>query len=150
MELEDNPILSFPGLTGDQFDIFHIKESKTRAFNKIGDRMLKLGDNFVKHKDGYDLVHTSLSFERDRDMIIYQRRVETLLDIMGNIGGLQGILVSIFSAIALIFTYKKFDNYMVDELFKAGTKDMKTANDLHIYMKSDPHLGKKHHEIMNE
>ena len=46
-----------------------------------------------------------------------ERNVYTMFDMLSDIGGLSGILVSTFALMASIWNYLAYDNYLVSRLF---------------------------------
>ena len=46
-----------------------------------------------------------------------ERNVYTMFDMLSDIGGLSGILVSTFAILASIWNYLAYDNYLVSRLF---------------------------------
>ena len=53
------------------------------------------------------------------DQTLIERTGYTITDILSDVGGLQGALVSGISFILSILNYKNLDNYMVSKLFKS-------------------------------
>ena len=53
------------------------------------------------------------------DMNLVERSGYTVLDILSDVGGLQGILISAISFILSIFNYNYLENYLVSKLFKS-------------------------------
>ena len=64
-----------------------------------------------------DNVQLVVTYELDRDLRIIRRNVYTFLDLLGEIGGLSGALISLFSAFVIIFRYRAFIGYMSNETF---------------------------------
>ena len=52
------------------------------------------------------------------DLTLIQRNGYTIVDIMSDVGGLQGILISAFSILLLSFNYKHLDSYLATKLYK--------------------------------
>ena len=52
------------------------------------------------------------------DLTLIQRNGYTLLDILSDVGGFQGILISGITFILGILNYNDLDNYLVSKLFK--------------------------------
>lgn len=52
------------------------------------------------------------------DLTIIERDGYTFIDVLSDIGGIQGIIGSTFGLILSILNYNHFDNYMVSRLFK--------------------------------
>ena len=53
------------------------------------------------------------------DQTLIERTGYTITDILSDVGGLQGALVSGISFILSILNYKNLDNYLVSKLFKS-------------------------------
>lgn len=76
--------------------------------------LVKTGEDLIEVKEnGHDSVHQSVTFQRSRDLKHLLRRVQSLLDALGDIGGLQGMLFTIAQFTVFVFTFNKFDNYLV-------------------------------------
>ena len=59
------------------------------------------------------------------DLTLIERDGYTFLDILSDIGGLQGILSAVVSVILIIFNYKYLDSYLATKLYKT-TVEMNT------------------------
>ena len=59
-----------------------------------------------------------LSFEMDLNQYSIERAGYNILDMLSNIGGIQGLLVSFFLTILSVFNYKNFDNVMAAQFYK--------------------------------
>ena len=70
-------------------------------------------DQIEVRENGHDSIHQSVTFQRSRDLKHLLRRVQSLLDALGDIGGLQGMLFTIAQFTVFVFTFNKFDNYLV-------------------------------------
>ena len=75
-----------------------------------------------------DNVHLSISFEMSLDRKRIQRNVFSLLDWIGEVGGLLEALFVFFSVLITIYNYKAFENYMVQNLYSKRKVDVKTSN----------------------
>ena len=75
-----------------------------------------------------DNVHLSISFEMSLDRKRIQRNVFSLLDWIGEVGGLLEALFVLFSVLITIYNYKAFENYMVQNLYSKRKVDVKTSN----------------------
>ena len=67
------------------------------------------------------------------DLTVVEREVYTILDFIGDIGGLQAALLGIFGFIFLFFSVNGFENYLVSLLFRAEKPDGSTWNDAFKY-----------------
>ena len=54
----------------------------------------------------------------DLNMTHYERKVYTVFDMLSDVGGLNGIFITIFGIITSLWQFNAFDNYMVSRLFK--------------------------------
>ena len=48
----------------------------------------------------------------------YERKVYTIIDMLSDIGGLTGIIATMFGIMNATWNYNAFDNFMVSRLFK--------------------------------
>ena len=67
-----------------------------------------------------------ITFELDLDRKFIKRMCYSFLDLLGDLGGVIGILMVIFSSVVSCFNYNNFDNYMISRLFKIKKKDTET------------------------
>ena len=58
-----------------------------------------------------------VEFEVSRDTIFVQRSAYTLWAVLGDVGGLNGVIFSVAATIASIFAYNKDENYLASKLF---------------------------------
>ena len=65
-----------------------------------------------------DNIWMSITIEMDTGLMTYERTVYTLFDLLSDIGGLSGILISLFFLIVSTWNHNKFDNMLVSRLFK--------------------------------
>ena len=65
-----------------------------------------------------DNVWISVTIEMDLNVMHYERKVYTIFDMLSDVGGLSGILTTIFWVLSAIWNYQAFDNFMVSRLFK--------------------------------
>ena len=63
-------------------------------------------------------VQMDISIEMNLDQITIARSVYTTLDVLSDIGGIQGILMSGMGMLLGIWNYQNFDNYMASRLYK--------------------------------
>ena len=66
----------------------------------------------------FDNTWVSVTFEMDLSLITYERNVFTLFDMLSDIGGLSGILMTTFGVFTALWNYNAFDNMMASSLFK--------------------------------
>ena len=67
----------------------------------------------------------------------YERQVYSFLELLSDIGGLNGILVTIFFIIVSAWNYVAFDNYMVSRLFKIKKPADKIDATMDFFRRSD-------------
>ena len=63
----------------------------------------------------------------DLDQVLIERSGYTVLDILSDVGGLQGILISGISFLLSIFNYNYLENYLVYKLFKSEAVTLMTT-----------------------
>ena len=51
------------------------------------------------------------------DLRMLKRKVYTIMDLMGDVGGLQGSLFTLFGALVMIFQYKAAYNHVAHETY---------------------------------
>ena len=51
-------------------------------------------------------------------LIAYERTLYTFFELLSDVGGLSGILVTIFTVVVSIWNFNSFENIMVSNLFK--------------------------------
>ena len=61
------------------------------------------------------------------DQTLIERSGYTVLDILSDVGGLQGILISGISLILSIFNHNYLENYLVYKLFKSKAVSLMTT-----------------------
>ena len=65
-----------------------------------------------------DNVWISVTIEMDLSLIAYERTLYTFFELLSDVGGLSGILVTIFTVVVSIWNFHSFENIMVSNLFK--------------------------------
>ena len=68
----------------------------------------------------FDNSWVSVTFEMELSLMSYERNVFTLFDMLSDIGGLSGILLTTFGALTALWNYNSFDNMMAASLFKVA------------------------------
>ena len=98
-------------------------ELQDKAFN-FDEVTLESDDLFtivpqpVVIQESVDGVISAASFEMSLDMRHIERIGYTFLDLLSDIGGIQGILVSFFSVLVGLLNNTFFDDYLVSKLYK--------------------------------
>ena len=59
----------------------------------------------------------------DLDKETIQRSIYTSLDFLSDIGGIQGILVSLFTVVIAAINTEKFDEYFIARLYSFASSD---------------------------
>ena len=93
-------IIDLDSVTEFQDDIFEIK------FNQLQTRI----------KDSSTVLF--LAFEMSLDKHVITREHFSVLDLLGDIGGVQAILISLIQFILFFLNYHHFDQFMASKLFK--------------------------------
>ena len=75
----------------------------------------QLADRSYEKADKSNWV--SVTVEMSLSLNQVERNVYTMFDMLSDIGGLSGILVSAFAIMASIWNYLAYDNYLVSRLF---------------------------------
>lgn len=88
----------------DHLDVFSIKETKKRPY--------EFRDN----------IHIQLTFELSLDMTVIDRQVYSLLDWLGDIGGLGEALFFLGGGLLLILKYGQLDQMLVNALYQVKAK----------------------------
>ena len=65
-----------------------------------------------------DATWIMITVEMDPNLMMYERSVYTFFDLLSDIGGLNGILMTIAGIICATWNFNKFDNNMVERLFR--------------------------------
>ena len=60
-----------------------------------------------------------------RDAIFVQRSAYTLWAVLGDVGGLNGVIFSVAATIVSIFAYNKDENYLASKLFTLSNNQKK-------------------------
>ena len=66
-----------------------------------------------------------LTMEMNLDLAKVSRSGYTFIDVLSDIGGIQGLLISVIVILISILNYNHFDDYMATRLFKAKPKNHK-------------------------
>ena len=62
-------------------------------------------------------VHVSVTYELDLDLTVIDRQAYSVLDWLGDIGGLTEAIFFISGTFLILFNYRKFESMMVSYLF---------------------------------
>ena len=78
------------------------------------------------YEDDYE-VQMAITIEMNLNKKTLIRSSYYVIDVLSDIGGISGIMMSFFAIILSIWNYNHFDNYMVSKLFKMrGTSSIST------------------------
>ena len=64
-----------------------------------------------------DNIHTSITYELNRDLRTIKRQVYGIGDYLGDLGGLYGALMGLFGALIIVFQFKAYISYVSDETY---------------------------------
>ena len=92
--------MSLSGITEKVYKMFTIGVDKQESFKP--DSYSHIGDIVIHLND---------------DLYMISRSVFTFWDVLGEIGGLYGILFGLFSSLASIFAVNKAENFLASHLF---------------------------------
>lgn len=67
----------------------------------------------VKPYEKYDSVWNGISFEMELDLTVFERSRYTFLDLLSDVGGLSGMIASIFAVYMNIWNYHVYDFFLV-------------------------------------
>ena len=65
-----------------------------------------------------DAIHSAVAIELDLSLNTVERSVYTYVDLLSDVGGIQGIMVSTIALIVSYTSINSFDNYLVQKLYK--------------------------------
>ena len=87
-------------------------------FTEISGESFRVNELPTRPYEKNDSVHIRISFERDLDKIIIERTAYGILDMLGDVGGLNDALKAIAGFFIAILQYNVFENYMVSLMYK--------------------------------
>ena len=93
------------GLTDKEDTLFTVSEATTR--------MYVTGDFFLRYVQSYNLSYSMKKVERS---------VYNSLMLLGDVGGLYGLLFSVFSILNAVFTFQKRENLLAQRLYRVSDK----------------------------
>ena len=77
----------------------------------------------LSYEKGYD-VQMDIQFEMNLDKVTMARTGYTFLDVLSDVGGINGLFISFFAVIVGFMNYNHFENYLVSRLFMVrGSED---------------------------
>ena len=80
--------------------------------------LFRINKQEVLPYEKFDNTWVSVSIEMDLDVMQYERQVYTVLDMLSDVGGLTGILMTVLGTFVATWNHNSFDNFMVSRLFK--------------------------------
>ena len=80
----------------------------------------KLNEIPTKSYEADSLTLMDITFERNLDLLVIARAGYTVLDLISDIGGILGILMSAAGTFLFAWGYNSFDNYMVTKLYRVA------------------------------
>lgn len=81
----------------------------------------------------FDNTWVSVTIERNLNVMHYERKVYTAFDMLSDIGGLTGIIATLFGLINATWNYNAFDNFMVSRLFKIKKRKQEIYEGMPIF-----------------
>ena len=72
----------------------------------------------------FDNIHVSVTYEFNLDLTYIDRKVYSVLDLLGDVGGLGEALFFMGSFLLAILKYNKLDSILVNELFRIKAKPL--------------------------
>ena len=110
LDLQDN-LMQFGDVTEDNRNITTIREFQSRSYGADND------------------IQVSIIYERDLDLHRVDREVYSILDWLGDVGGLYEAFHIICGIFIYVVNFLKFENFMVSELFKKELDDEEGSDD---------------------
>ena len=104
LDLQDR-VWQWSTWTKEDYNIFKIHETKKRPY--------EFRDN----------VHIQVTFEFDLDFTVTDRQVYSILDWLGDTGGLVEALFFIGGTVLILFNYTQFESLMVRHLYRIRPKN---------------------------
>ena len=98
----------------------------TVLYDKTAFKLEKLA-NKTYEKD--ELVVMDVTIEMNLDLGLIQREGYDAFDVLSDIGGIQSIVITTFSALLGFWNYRHFDNYMASKLYKFQARSKRSDND---------------------
>ena len=74
-----------------------------------------------------DNVHLQVTYEFDLDLYRIDRDVYSILDWIGDVGGLREGLFLFLSIILGFMNFNKFEHFMIEHLYQKRTRDNQVA-----------------------
>ena len=84
--------------------------------NKVD--LFKLSEQKVLPYETNDNTWVSVTVEMNLDRMEYSRSRYTALDVLSDIGGLQGMIAQLFAIFLAAWNFNAVDNFMVTKLFR--------------------------------
>lgn len=98
LDLSDR-IMRIGNLDEDNYEIFRVVEGTERLY------------------EFNDSVQLAITYELNRDLRIIRRHVYSILDYLGDLGGLSSSLFALFAVCIIVFQYKAAINYVSSRLY---------------------------------
>ena len=74
-------------------------------------------------------VQMDITVEKNLDQIVIARDGYTLLDLISDIGGMQGILISGAAMVLTIFNHNHLENFIVTKLYRLSSGSLGLTDD---------------------
>ena len=75
-------------------------------------------------------VQMDISVEVNLDLEVLSRSGYTFIDVLSDIGGIQGLLITTIAIFLSFLNYKHFDTYMASQLFKLRIAEGRSAENI--------------------
>ena len=105
LEYDDNYFMAISGVTDKNIDFFHVHEYATSTQTYEFRTLLML------------------DYHMNLDLISHSRSVFTFVGVLGEVGGLYGLLISVASTCLSYATFQRAENYLVSQLYHSKTED---------------------------
>ena len=99
--------------------------------------LFRLTQQTILPYERFDNTWVSVTIEMDLNMMNYERQVLTVFDMLSDIGGLTGIIATVFGILNAAWNFNAFDNFMVSRLFKLKKPKEEIVPDMPVFNQSD-------------
>ena len=93
------------------------------GFRRETHQVYELSQSGFRVWDFPDQIQIVVSYEFNRNLTTVRRKVYSILEFLGDIGGLAGSLVAFFGAAIIVFQYKIAVNYMAKYTYATQSED---------------------------
>ena len=96
---------------------------------KESSNIFKITETSTRPYEFPDNIHMSVTLELETDLIHVDRQVYSLLDWLGDVGGLGDALFWMGKVFIIFYHFRQFDFWLLDKLYKVKTKPKTTTID---------------------